>query len=95
MHYCHCYGHTKSFCYCFYKVRCVKYAEDHPISNYSRKDKSKDIKCVLCKGNYSVNYKGYIVYTDLQKKTFPYITEERNKNNIQTTTLLYNYRKFI
>jgi len=33
----------------------------------SRREKSKDIKCVLCEGNHPANYKGCMVYKDLQR----------------------------
>jgi len=34
-------------------------AGDHLTSNCPRKVKSKNIKCVLCKGNHPANYKGF------------------------------------
>jgi len=34
-------------------------------------DKSKDVKCVLCEGNHPSNYKGCMVYKDLQRNFFP------------------------
>jgi len=53
------------------KVRCAKCAGDHSTINYSCREKSeKNVKCVLCKGNHLVNYKGCIVYKDLQRNFF-------------------------
>ena len=43
----------------------------HPTIDCTRKEKSKDVKCVLCEGNHPANYKGCTVYKDLQNKTFP------------------------
>jgi len=60
----------EKFCFCFHKARYIKCAEDHLTSNYSRKEKSKDVKCLLREGNYSANYKGYMFYKDLKKIFF-------------------------
>jgi len=66
---CQRYGQTQSFC--FRKARCVKCAtQDYPTINCLRRKKSKDVKCVLCEGNHPANYKGYMVYEDLQKRFF-------------------------
>jgi hypothetical protein len=35
-----------------------------------RKERSSDVQCVLCDGNHPANYKGWMVYKDLQKKTY-------------------------
>lgn len=66
---CQRYGHTKNFCY--QKPRCVKCLGDHTTGECSRKTKSKDVRCVLCGGNHPANYKGCLVYKELQKKQFP------------------------
>jgi hypothetical protein len=34
------------------------------------KERSSDVRCVLCGGNHPANYKGRKVYKDLQKKTY-------------------------
>jgi hypothetical protein len=47
-------------------------AGDHSTTQCPRKERSSDIRCVLCNGNHPANYKGCTVYKDLQKKkTFP------------------------
>lgn len=66
---CQRYGHTRSFCY--RKSRCVKCAGDHSTSNCTRRERSANVKCVLCEGNHPANYKGCTVYKELQKSTFP------------------------
>jgi hypothetical protein len=35
------------------------------------KERSSDVRCVLCGRNHPANYKGCTVYKDLQKKTYP------------------------
>jgi hypothetical protein len=66
---CQHYGHTRN--YCHLKPRCVKCAGSHSTSQCLRKEKSNDVRCVLCGGNHPANYKGCMIYKDLQKKTFP------------------------
>jgi hypothetical protein len=66
---CQRYGHTKN--YCHLKPRCVKCAGSHPTIQCQRKERSSDVRCVLCGGNHPANYKGCMVYKDLQKKTYP------------------------
>jgi hypothetical protein len=66
---CQRYGHTKN--YCHLPPRCVKCAGDHLTHNCPRKDRSNTVRCVLCDGNQTANYKGCTVYQDLQKKTYP------------------------
>jgi hypothetical protein len=36
-----------------------------------RKEWSSDVRCVLCGGNHPANYKGCMIYKDIQKKTYP------------------------
>jgi hypothetical protein len=57
--------------YCYLKPRRVKCASNHPTIQCQRKERSSDVRCVLCGGNHPVNYKGCRVYKDLQKKTYP------------------------
>jgi len=45
--------------------------KDHPTFNYLCKEKSKDIKCVLCEGNHPANYKDCMVFKNLQRSFFP------------------------
>jgi hypothetical protein len=66
---CQRYGHTKN--YCNLQSRCVKCADAHSTHLCPRKDRSKDVKCVLCGGNHPANYKGCQVYKELQLKTYP------------------------
>jgi hypothetical protein len=66
---CQRYGHTKN--YSHLKSRCVKCAGDHSTHLCHRKDRSKDVKCVLCGGNHPANYKGCTAYKELQQKTYP------------------------
>jgi hypothetical protein len=73
---CQRYGHTKN--YCHLKSRCVKCAGDHSTHLCHQKDRSKDVKCVLCGDNHPANYKGCTVYKELQQK----LTHPSDPNNI-------------
>lgn len=66
---CQQHGHTQKFCH--RQPRCVKCALAHRTSDCPRKERSDNVKCVLCEGNHPANYKGCIVYQELQKKTYP------------------------
>jgi len=67
---CQRYGYPKSFC--FRKARCVKYARDQLSNQLSTQEEIQGcIKCVLYKSNHPANYKGYMVYKDLQRNFFP------------------------
>jgi hypothetical protein len=66
---CQRYGYTKN--YCHLKPRCVKCAGEHLTNQCHRKERSSDVRCVLCGENHPANYKGCTVYKDLQKKTYP------------------------
>lgn len=66
---CQQYGHTQNFCH--RQPRCVKCAASHHTSNCPRKERSDKVKCILCEGNHPANYKGCIVYKELQKVKYP------------------------
>jgi hypothetical protein len=66
---CKKYGHTKN--YCHLKPRCAKCADDHLINQCHQKERSSDIRCVLCGGNLPANYKGCMAHKELQKRTHP------------------------
>lgn len=77
---CQSYGHTRS--YCSYSPRCVKCGGTHPTTACT---KSSDLpaKCALCNGEHPANYKGCIVYKELQqRRRQPYIS----RNNQQQPT---------
>lgn len=80
---CQRYGHTKSFCH--RSPRCVKCAGNHHTSECPRKSRSDDVLCVLCEGNHPANYKGCVVYKELQSKHFPSL---RKREQIRTTRSL-------
>jgi hypothetical protein len=44
---------------------------NHPTIQCQRKERTIDVRCVVCGGNLPANYKGCMVYKDLQKKTYP------------------------
>lgn len=82
---CQQYGHTQKFCY--RQARCVKCAGNHATKDCTRKERSDDVKCVLCGANHPANYKGCIIYKDLQKKTYPTL---RAKSQIPPPKPVYN-----
>jgi hypothetical protein len=87
---CQRYGHTKN--YCPLKLRCVKCACDHSTH---RKDRSKDVKCVLCGGNRPANYKGYTVYKELQqKKTYPSLRPKQYLPPAPLTRILHTLPEY-
>jgi hypothetical protein len=81
------YGHIKN--YCQLKPRCVKCAGDHLTNQYHRKERSRDVRCVLCGGN-PANYKGCTVYEDLQKKTCPPLCLKQYTPPAQIKQTLHN-----
>lgn len=66
---CQRYGHTKKFCHHY--ARCVKCAGSHETAKCLRKERDRDVLCVLCEGNHPANYKGCTVFQELRDKTFP------------------------
>lgn len=62
---CQNYGHTKS--YYTYSPRCVKCGESHSTASCL---KSPDLlaKYALCNGNNPINYKGCVIYKELQQR---------------------------
>lgn len=66
---CQLYGHSKS--YCTRPYSCVKCGGDHNSTDCN-KPRDTPPKCVLCSDHHTANYKGCVVYRDLQNK--------RNKN---------------
>lgn len=73
---CQRYGHTKS--YCSRKPRCLKCAENYLTADYTRKERSDNVKCILYSGNYSVNYKVCTVYKELQNTKYPKLRSKHN-----------------
>jgi hypothetical protein len=66
---CQWYGHTKS--YSHLKESCAKCADDHLTNQCHHKERSSDVRCVLCSGNHPANYKGCTIYKKLQEKSIP------------------------
>lgn len=67
---CQRYGHTKSCCH--RKPTCIKCAGEHTSALCSRKTRSNDVKCALCKGNHPANYKGCQVYKTIRGTSHNY-----------------------
>ena len=74
---CQQYGHTQK--YCHRQPSCVKCAGPHHTANCPRKERSDKVKCILCEGNHPANYKGCIVYKELQKIRYPRSTSNNRK----------------
>jgi hypothetical protein len=75
-------GHTKAYCY--HSPRCVKCAGTHRTTNCPRKERSDQVKCVLCSGNHPTNYKGCTVYKELQQRTFPLLRSKPDRTPLIT-----------
>lgn len=45
--------------------------KSHHTSGCPQKERSNQVKCVLCDGNHPANYKGCTVYKELQKVKYP------------------------
>lgn len=89
---CQRYGHTRRFCH--RQPRCVKCAGAHNTLDCARKDRSDNVRCVLCEGNHPANYKGCSVYKELQKVKYPPLrpktqrikdTQEANKSTAKNS----------
>jgi PAX-interacting protein 1 len=76
---CQRYGHNQAYCY--HSPRCVKCPSSHLNKQCSKKEKSENVKCVLCDSNHPANYKGCAVYKDLQKRTFPPLQSKQDEKN--------------
>lgn len=66
---CQQYGHTKKFCH--RPPRCIKCAGEHSSIHCPRKERSDKVKCVLCDGNHPANYKGCVVFKEIQSNRYP------------------------
>lgn len=83
---CQQYGHTKN--YCLRPYRCVKCAESHNTMDCPKKDRKEPAKCALCLGDHAANYKGCVVFKEIQKRKFQSRppTNEKSQNSKQETT---------
>lgn len=83
---CQQYGHTKN--YCLRPYRCVKCAESHNTMDCPKKDRKEPAKCALCLGDHAANYKGCVVFKEIQKRKFQSRppTNEKSQNTKQETT---------
>jgi len=84
---CQRYGHTKNFC--SRQPRCVKCAGLHLTADCTRKNKSQNVRCVLCEGNHPANYRGCQVYKELQRTNHPAPRKKeiplKSSQSLQTT----------
>lgn len=70
----------------------MKYAEDHLTVDCPRKARFNNVKCVLCRGNHPVNFKGCTIYKDLLKNKYPalrskdikYVSAEKYPTNTKS-----------
>lgn len=66
---CQKYGHTKN--YCTKDPVCVKCAGAHKTLNCQMIPGKDTVKCALCQGNHTANYKGCEIYKVLKIERFP------------------------
>ena len=81
---CQRYGHTKNFC--SRAPRCVKCTGSHRTSDCLRKERSDQVKCVLCEGNHPANYKGCEIYKQLRNAHFPTLRNKQTTKNQNAVT---------
>lgn len=89
---CQNYGYTRT--YCNNHPRCVRCGENHRTDTCT---KSRDLpaKCALCNGNHPANYRGCLVFNNLQqlrKKQSPSKsnTNKTEENINHKNPILYN-----
>lgn len=73
---CQDFGHTKN--YCRKSARCVKCAGVHLTTECERNVRDNNVKCVNCNLNHPANYRGCMVYQQLQKRLYPQLREKIN-----------------
>ena len=78
------YSHTKNFC--SRAPRCVKCTGSHRTSDCLRKERSDQVKCVLCEGNHPANYKGCEIYKQLRNAHFPTLRNKQTTKNQNAVT---------
>lgn len=88
---CQRYGHTKGFCN--RDPRCVKCAGSHTTVECHKKERSDNVKCVLCDGNHPANYKGCTVYKQLQDKKFPALRKKQFVQPKSSEDNTFNFQK--
>lgn len=72
---CQNFGHSKNFCH--KEPRCVKCIGKHFTKDCPRNTKDENVKCVNCSENHPANYKGCLVYKQIQQKIYPRIRGNR------------------
>ena len=77
---CQQYGHMKSCCR--RKPKCIKCAGDHASIDCDRKGRTPDVKCVLCGGNHTANYKGCMVYKSIQQQKYPNVRHDKSAGEL-------------
>lgn len=89
---CQNYGHTRT--YCNNHPRCVRCGENHRTDTCT-KDRDLPAKCALCNGDHPANYRGCLVFKNLQqlrKKQSPSKsnTDKTEENTNHKNPTLYN-----
>ena len=72
---CQKYGHTKN--YCTRDPVCVKCAGNHKTLDCKASVGKEQIRCALCEGAHTANYKGCEVYKALKVQRFPALREKK------------------
>ena len=80
---CQKYGHTKNFCHM--EPACVKCAGKHRTAECKKPINDSSVKCVLCNGSHTANYKGCEIYKSLKIQRFPPL-----RKNIEPQTIPQN-----
>jgi hypothetical protein len=77
------YRHTKS--YCGYPAFCVRCDAQHMTSDCPN-SRDAPSKCALCSGDHPSNYKGCMIYRDLQRRKKPKLNNQV-ANNLNPKTI--------
>jgi PAX-interacting protein 1 len=76
---CQNYGHTAN--YCHHLPCCVKCGGDHSTDSCT-KDKDSSVKCALCMGDHTSNYRGCISFKALLKRSKSFHSKPQNPNSV-------------
>ncbi|KAF0722836.1 Uncharacterized protein FWK35_00027872, partial [Aphis craccivora] len=81
---CQNYGHTRT--YCNNHPRCVRCGENHR-TDVCTKSRDLPAKCALCNGDHPANYRGCLVFKNLQQLRKKQSSSKRNTDKTENSSL--------
>jgi hypothetical protein len=81
--------------YCHFKPKCVKCSCDHLTNQCHRKERSSDIRSILCDGNHPMNYMGFTVYKVLRNILSSSINQANPIHSTRSNICPNNTTKFL